>query len=394
MSTPNRYNVVIVGKTGAGKSSLINYLYGKTVVESGVGKPVTVEGFHPIDFQINGLPVRIFDSWGLEVGKADQWMESLNEELKKRGTNLSAENWFHSVFYCINAADHRIQSFDVKIIKKFFDEKYKVSVVFTKSDTVDEEDVEKLKQILREQCGIKVPVIEASIGANRRGAIIPPFGKVDIEKQAYKDFWDSIILRLPERCEILLLDEIGKWEKKQLDYLDSVVEKGGLEIDDVSKEIKRRTEEFLGKLKGGDGMFFQAINGEIKKTLDIYGEFSAALNYPPASMLELLATDFHSEFSPVIKFDFIDLFFDVFDWEEMSKGVVNYLENIWLTVEMMSKKPEKRRDEFERKISEFCDGLRGGVKGMNLKIRNILKEISKKNFDESQGLADGLLFLK
>lgn len=265
MSTRNRYNVVIVGQTGVGKSSLINYLYGETVVESGVGKPVTKEGFHSIDFKINGLPVRIFDSWGLEVDKADQWMESLNEELKKRGTNQPAENWFHSVFYCISASSHRIQPFDVKIIKKFYSEKYKVSVVFTKSDTVGDEDTEEMKKSLQKECGIEVPVIYASVGSSRRGMNFDPFGKKEIEEQAYLDFWDSIILRLPERCENLLLDEIGKWEKKQLDYLDFVVKKGGLEVDDVSKEMQRRTESFIADLNGKKAFSLEWLTMKLKK---------------------------------------------------------------------------------------------------------------------------------
>ena len=80
-----RYNAVIIGQTGVGKSSLINYLYGEKIAETGVGKPVTTNGFHEYDFELNGLPVCLFDSWGLEVGKDEQWMDDLNKEFQKRG---------------------------------------------------------------------------------------------------------------------------------------------------------------------------------------------------------------------------------------------------------------------------------------------------------------------
>ena len=39
-------NVLILGKTGSGKSSLINYLYGTDMVIGKAGAPVTVKGFH------------------------------------------------------------------------------------------------------------------------------------------------------------------------------------------------------------------------------------------------------------------------------------------------------------------------------------------------------------
>ena len=49
----SRYNAVIVGQTGVGKSTLVNYLYGQDIAAVGVGKPVTTEGFYAYDFEIN-----------------------------------------------------------------------------------------------------------------------------------------------------------------------------------------------------------------------------------------------------------------------------------------------------------------------------------------------------
>ena len=39
-------NILIAGKSGVGKSSLLNYIFGEEVAETGAGKPVTAEGLH------------------------------------------------------------------------------------------------------------------------------------------------------------------------------------------------------------------------------------------------------------------------------------------------------------------------------------------------------------
>ena len=55
-------NVLIAGKTGAGKSTLINAVFGKEVAVTGSGRPVTqhVEKFTKDNFSI-------FDTKGLEM---------------------------------------------------------------------------------------------------------------------------------------------------------------------------------------------------------------------------------------------------------------------------------------------------------------------------------------
>ncbi len=74
-----------------------------------------------------------------------------------RSVNESADKWFHSAFYCIQASGARIQDCDVKIIKKFMKNNYKISVVLTKADLVTEEEEELLRKELEKQInGISV----------------------------------------------------------------------------------------------------------------------------------------------------------------------------------------------------------------------------------------------
>ena len=45
----NRINVLLIGKSGAGKSALLNYLLGEEAELTGSGKPVTGKGVFPHD---------------------------------------------------------------------------------------------------------------------------------------------------------------------------------------------------------------------------------------------------------------------------------------------------------------------------------------------------------
>jgi small GTP-binding protein len=270
-----KYNAVIIGQTGVGKSSLINYLYGQKIAETGVGKPVTKNGFHQYDFEINGLPVCLFDSWGLEVGKDEQWMNDLNQEFQKRGVIESADKWFHSAFYCISASGARIQDFDIKIIKRFIEENYKISVVLTKCDQVSVEGEEALKKELLSQIKELSIISVCSEETKTRVGTSEPFGKEYIERQAFSDFFDSLILRLPLRCKSIMQAEINDWSKECV----RLVEKDNIWLT-LNIGDKTLEQGIVNSATGLNKKLTELMQEETERTFKMYGSFSAKLGYP------------------------------------------------------------------------------------------------------------------
>ena len=66
MSEKKYANIMLLGRTGVGKSSFINYLIGEDVSKVGTGMPVT-QSFQAYTYDnVNGIPLQIFDSKGLE----------------------------------------------------------------------------------------------------------------------------------------------------------------------------------------------------------------------------------------------------------------------------------------------------------------------------------------
>ena len=62
-----RFNLAVLGKTGVGKSTLVNAIFGEEVAETGIGKPVT-EGSHLYLTRSGALG--LYDTRGLEIGSS------------------------------------------------------------------------------------------------------------------------------------------------------------------------------------------------------------------------------------------------------------------------------------------------------------------------------------
>ncbi|TXJ53455.1 GTPase [Brachyspira aalborgi] len=164
-------NLLILGKTGTGKSSLVNALVGEEVAKVGDAEPET-EDIYPYSAEIDGKKIIIHDSWGMEVGKEDIWDDIINKKLKEKGIDKDIKDWFHSVTYCIQAGGNRIEDFDAKIITKFIKDKYNVIVALTKAEQMGKEDREKFTEKIKERIKKEIEKEDAKNDININDIIV------------------------------------------------------------------------------------------------------------------------------------------------------------------------------------------------------------------------------
>lgn len=278
-SMERRYNVVVIGKTGVGKSTLLNYLFGRTEFRAGVGKPVTSRGFHKKPFESFGIPMMFFDSWGLELDKHKDWISDLEQELKERGTDKPVEQWFHTILFCVGAGTHRIEDFELEIIKRFIQNNYKVTVVFTKSDMVSDEELTALSKVITDAFSDRVACIPVCSEEKvlRSGVKSETFGAQAIRNEIFHGFWESLTSRLPERCVSLLETIVDEWCKEKVTYVN---ENAGLfNIIAMQKTVRSETDHFIKALSGDHGITNQTIQGEFQRTLEAFNEFAQVIRF-------------------------------------------------------------------------------------------------------------------
>lgn len=259
-----RCNVLIMGKTGTGKSTLLNYICDANLAETGSGKPVTGEGIYEHTAVINGQEVQIYDSWGIEAGKVDRWKKLLDDSLKSHGVDKNIEDWFHSVIYCVQAGGGRVEDIDAEIIRKFLSEGYLLTVVLTKADQVDEDDEKKLKSVILGE--LKGLLASKSKGAfnviatcaekkKTRAGETQPFGKEEVQKAILDGWKDTIIERLPKHVVAKLCEYVDDWENQQINTLagekiSGVAEDNTAiydEIDHSAEQLRNRISKVLLK---------------------------------------------------------------------------------------------------------------------------------------------------
>ena len=124
-------NLMVIGKTGVGKSTLINSVFREDLADTGIGMPVTK---HIRRITKTGVPITIYDTKGLELDRVAQ--DAIKKEILGEIDQLirldKKDDFLHMIWYCINSASRRIEDFEIDWIRSFA-ERIPVIVVLTQS---------------------------------------------------------------------------------------------------------------------------------------------------------------------------------------------------------------------------------------------------------------------
>ena len=109
--------ILVVGKTGVGKSTLVNSVFREPLAETGAGLPVTKR---LQQWRVSDLPLILYDSRGIELDAEvrSQVRKDLLDLIHNKQQQTDPNDRIHLVWYCVNALGARIESYELELIKE------------------------------------------------------------------------------------------------------------------------------------------------------------------------------------------------------------------------------------------------------------------------------------
>ena len=148
----NTLNIIVAGKTGVGKSTLINAVFRDNLVETGMGKPVTD---HMRKITKKGLPLSIYDTRGFELGKdvqtevKNEVMDVINKGFATKDINKA----IHCIWYCINTASNRVEPEEIEWIKELTKDNQitQVPIIIVLTQSFSKKNADALRRTLLDE---------------------------------------------------------------------------------------------------------------------------------------------------------------------------------------------------------------------------------------------------
>lgn len=135
-------NILLIGKSGVGKSTLINSVFRERLADTGIGKPVTK---HLQKITRSDVPITLYDTRGLELSPEIQ-KQVKNEIYSVIEENKGTDEAIHVAYYCIQATSSRIEDSEIEMIQAISE---KIPVVLVLTQSIGEQATE-FQQVLKE----------------------------------------------------------------------------------------------------------------------------------------------------------------------------------------------------------------------------------------------------
>jgi predicted GTPase len=209
-------NIILSGKTGVGKSTLVNAIFGSDIAMVGKGKPVS----QALDkYSDPLLPVNLFDTKGIELGADEREASriSIVNEIKRCANSADVEDHMHVMWYCISNESRRIEDVELNWIKDF---SIYMPVIIVLTQTLDN-DIDFQKEIEKECPDATVCRVLAQDRELFQGVKIPQHGLKNLIDETLKIIPDATKRAFSAAQKIKIEEKIEEAKRFLQERLDS-----------------------------------------------------------------------------------------------------------------------------------------------------------------------------
>ena len=165
-----RFNILIAGRTGVGKSTLINEVFQGKLAATGQGRPVTTK---TREYTKKGVPLAIYDTRGLELKEYREIIDELVRFVDARNREADANRHIHVAWVCVSEDGRRVEEAEIELHRKLA-QYMRVLGVVTKARH-DQGFRAEVQGLLTEAVDV-VSVRALSERFDDSAAILPPMG--------------------------------------------------------------------------------------------------------------------------------------------------------------------------------------------------------------------------
>ena len=194
------FNILVIGSTGVGKSTLINEVLkldenSENSAKTGMGEPITLGEPHPyISDKVKGL--RLWDSQGIDKSgyNINQLKNSVINLINNNAKENNPDNFIHCIWYCVS--EHRFETVErdclIELMKIYHDETLPIIIPYTQciSEEAGEIMMKEIDKIcMKENRKIKIiPVLakDKKVGKKGNYTILPKYGVEDLLKVSFE----------------------------------------------------------------------------------------------------------------------------------------------------------------------------------------------------------------